>query len=111
MVLTLIKEQHMKAEQDMKIENGAMNSAPQMEHLLKNTAQHPAAETQQAQKRATEAYSVDLSPTTEQQRSSAQSADEISRERVAAIRDQLASGTYNISGKDVANKILGVLKK
>jgi negative regulator of flagellin synthesis FlgM len=110
MVLSLSTEQHIKAEQDMKIENGAMNSTAQMEHLLKNTAQHPAAETQQTQKRSTEAYSVDLSPTAEQQRST-QNADEISRERVAAIRDQLASGTYNISGKDVANKILGVLKK
>lgn len=36
--------------------------------------------------------------------------EEIRRAKVAAIRDQLASGTYNISGKDVANKILGALK-
>ena len=31
------------------------------------------------------------------------------RERVAAIRAQLASGSYNISGKDVADKILKVM--
>jgi len=36
--------------------------------------------------------------------------EEIRRAKVAAIRDQLASGNYNISGKDVANKILEALK-
>ncbi len=36
--------------------------------------------------------------------------DEARRERVDAIRQQLAEGSYNISGKDVANKILNVLK-
>jgi len=36
--------------------------------------------------------------------------DEARQARVAAIRAQLASGDYNISGKDVANKILDLLK-
>lgn len=36
--------------------------------------------------------------------------DEARQARVAAIRAQLASGDYNISGKDVANKILDMLK-
>lgn len=36
--------------------------------------------------------------------------DEARRERVNAIRQQLAEGSYNISGKDVADKILNVLK-
>ena len=36
--------------------------------------------------------------------------DEVRQARVAAIRAQLASGEYNISGKDVANKILDLLK-
>lgn len=35
--------------------------------------------------------------------------DAASRARVAAIREQLASGSYNISGRDVADKILKVL--
>lgn len=38
------------------------------------------------------------------------SEDEARLERLNAIRQQLAEGTYNISGKDVANKILKVLK-
>jgi flagellar biosynthesis anti-sigma factor FlgM len=36
--------------------------------------------------------------------------DEARRERLDMIRKQLAEGSYNISGKDVADKILNVLK-
>jgi len=36
--------------------------------------------------------------------------DEVRRERLNIIRQQLAEGSYNISGKDVANKILKILK-
>ena len=89
----------------MKIENGAMNSVVQIDTQLKK----PGIQTSQPATPTSEAYSVELSSTTGNLHKT-QSPDEISRERVAAIRDQLASGTYNISGKDVANKILGVLK-
>lgn len=36
--------------------------------------------------------------------------DEARRERLNIIRQQLAEGSYNISGKDVADKILNILK-
>jgi len=36
--------------------------------------------------------------------------DEARRERLNAIRQQLAEGSYNISGKDVADKMLNILK-
>ena len=36
--------------------------------------------------------------------------DEARRERLEAIRQQLAAGSYNISGKDVADKMLNLLK-
>jgi len=36
--------------------------------------------------------------------------DEAHHERLLAIRRQLSEGTYNISGKDVAKKMLDVLK-
>jgi anti-sigma28 factor (negative regulator of flagellin synthesis) len=36
--------------------------------------------------------------------------DQSRRERLNIIRQQLAEGSYNISGKDVADKILNVLK-
>lgn len=38
------------------------------------------------------------------------SEDEARRERLDAIRRQLAAGSYNISGKDVADKMLNMLK-
>lgn len=36
--------------------------------------------------------------------------DAVRQERLASIREQLAAGTYNISGKDVASKIINALK-
>jgi anti-sigma28 factor (negative regulator of flagellin synthesis) len=36
--------------------------------------------------------------------------DSARRERLSTIRQQLAEGSYNISGKDVADKILTILK-
>jgi anti-sigma28 factor (negative regulator of flagellin synthesis) len=36
--------------------------------------------------------------------------DNARRERLIAIQRQLSEGTYNISGKDVANKIINILK-
>lgn len=41
---------------------------------------------------------------------SLQADDDARRARLDAIRQQLAEGSYNISGKDVADKILNVLK-
>jgi negative regulator of flagellin synthesis FlgM len=93
----------------MKIENETMSSIAQMEAQQKKAAPHPITESAQTVKSSDEAFSVAISSKAEQL-SKPQNQDEISRDRVAAIRDQLASGTYNISGKDVANKILGVLK-
>ncbi len=52
-----------------------------------------------------QASTVEISSTAQQM-----SEDAARLERLNAIRQQLAEGTYNISGKDVANKILKVLK-
>lgn len=93
----------------MKIGNGIMDSVTALDTKLKRETTTPARETQKAAKPADDAFSVELSSKSGQLQKP-QSPDEISRDRVAAIRDQLASGTYNISGKDVASKILGVLK-
>lgn len=93
----------------MKIKSGIIGTIPQVETLQKKPAAKGVAETAKPARQTDEAFSVKLSSKAEQL-SKAPSPEEISRARVAAIRDQLASGTYNISGKDVANKILGVLK-
>ena len=62
-----------------------------------------------AAKTGNEAYTVEISRSAAQA-NEAVKADEISFDKVAAIRDRLAAGTYSISGKDVANKILTALK-
>ncbi len=61
----------------------------------------------QIQKATTQdqAVTVEISSTALQM-----SDDEARIERLNSIRRQLAEGTYNISGKDVADKILKVLK-
>lgn len=61
--------------------------------------------------RVDDAFSVDISPAAEQKAAAATQEELTRRDRVAAIRAQLASGSYSISGKDVAEKILGSLKE
>jgi flagellar biosynthesis anti-sigma factor FlgM len=67
-----------------------------------------ASELKPAQKPGGEAFRVEISKSAAQAKETAK-ADEINFEKVAAIRDQLAAGTYSISGRDVANKILKAL--
>jgi len=93
----------------MKIKSGNIGTISPMEPLLRKPALQGVVEPPQPAKQTGEVFSVKLSSKAEQL-SKTQSPDEISHDRVAAIRAQLASGTYNISGRDVANKILGVLK-
>jgi flagellar biosynthesis anti-sigma factor FlgM len=93
----------------MKIESGTAHIPAQQEALLKRSVTQPTAEAQHQTPSNGAAFNVDISPVASQT-AHTQDSDEISRDRVAAIRDQLAAGTYNISGKDVAKKILGVLK-
>lgn len=69
------------------------------------------------EKAGREAFSVSISKTagnlakaSELMAKSTTAEDEVRRERVIAIKEQLAAGTYNISGRDVAAKILNSLK-
>ena len=77
--------------------------------LLNSEADKPAAKHEGAAESQPAAgaapVSVDLSSAAVQMAD-----DEARRARLDAIRKQLAEGSYNISGKDVANKILNVLK-
>ncbi|MDA8430283.1 MAG: flagellar biosynthesis anti-sigma factor FlgM [Geobacteraceae bacterium] len=93
----------------MKIDNGTISPGIPMDTKLKKPALHAAPAAPHPAIPAGEAFKVELSSKAGQP-NKPESPDEISHDRVAAIRDQLAAGTYNISGKDVANKILGVLK-
>lgn len=57
-----------------------------------------------------DAYNVTLSKAVAQAPEAALDDEQVRWEKVAAIRKQLEAGTYNISGKDVASKILDALK-
>ena len=76
----------------------------------KKTGARPPAQAPAAQKPEDIAFKVNISPGAGQQLQTTAHDDEIRRDKVAAIRDQLAAGNYNISGKDVATKILNALK-
>ncbi|BCS52367.1 flagellar biosynthesis anti-sigma factor FlgM [Geobacter sp. SVR] len=95
----------------MKIEAGTINT------MLPNEKIHRRgpARTKEDERTAASsdpAFSVTLSKALEQPAAApAEDDEEIRRARVAAIREQLASGSYNISGKDVASKILNAIKE
>lgn len=76
-----------------------------------NTIKKPAAK-QATEARQTlqagSAYNVSISPQA-QQASSHSSEEGAMHSRLAVIREQLASSTYNISGREVATKILSLL--
>lgn len=75
------------------LNSGAIKPAAQPGHVAGSDA------------RETPPTEVTLSPTAVEL-----AEDEARRERLNAIRQQLAEGSYNISGKDVAEKMLKVLK-
>ncbi len=77
---------------------------------LKKPAVRKSEESSQSAKQQSDAFAVQLSSTVEQMKTPPAESDDIRQAKVDAIRQQLATGTYNISGKDVANKIIGVLK-
>jgi flagellar biosynthesis anti-sigma factor FlgM len=93
----------------MKIESGIRPlSGPQGKRAADRAAEKKAS-ARPAQEEGS-AFSVKLSTTTEKLLSAAPVEESIRWETVNAIRDQLASGTYNISGSDVAAKMLNLLK-
>jgi flagellar biosynthesis anti-sigma factor FlgM len=93
----------------MKIESGTQNSSLLLD-ITRNKAAATQAKAEQPQaKQSGAAFSVQLSAAVEKMKSPPEE-DAIRRDKVASIRAQLAAGTYNISGKDVASKILNALK-
>lgn len=93
----------------MKIDSGIQTYIAALDATNKKAVAHPKDGSPHPAK-ADNAFSVELSTAVEQMKTPVQDDDEIRREKVEAIRQQLASGTYNISGKDVADKILIALK-
>lgn len=92
----------------MKINTGIQPLARPQDKTIKGSSARKSADAQSAQEEG-DAFSVKLSSTTEKLMSSTPAEDTINWEKVTSIRDQLAAGTYNISGKDVATKMLNAL--
>ena len=73
-------------------------------------ARESVGEAGQPVKKAGDAFSLQISAAVERMKAPSTENDAVRLDKVEAIRNQLASGTYNLSGKDVANKILKALK-
>lgn len=94
----------------MKIETGTIKYSAPLDTAQEKPVARQAEEARQPAKPGDTAFSVQLSARLQQIAATSPDDDEIRQAKVAAIRDQLASGNYNISGKDVATKILNALK-
>jgi len=92
----------------MKIDTGIRSLAGTQNKTVKGSTARKSGDAQSTLEEG-DAFSVKLSSTTEKLLSSAPAEDTIRWEKVTAIRDQLAAGTYSISGKDVATKMLNAL--
>ena len=90
----------------MKIEQGPRNVViPRT-----STPKKDATQSGQAVKKPGDAFSLQITAAVERMKAPTTDNDAVRLDKVEAIRNQLASGTYNLSGKDVANKILKALK-
>jgi flagellar biosynthesis anti-sigma factor FlgM len=92
----------------MKIDTGIQPLVRPQDKTIKDSTARKSADTQSVQEEG-DAFSVKLSSTTEKLLSGSPAEETINWAKVTSIRDQLAAGTYNISGKDVATKMLGAL--
>lgn len=94
----------------MKIDTPPINSARVLETPQTRSAGHRHDDAQVPDK-TDDAFSVDISPAAGQKAAAAAEEDQARRDKIAAIRAQLAAGSYSISGKDVAEKILESIKE
>lgn len=92
----------------MKINTGIQPPVGPQNKTIKGSSARKSAAAQSAQEEG-DAFSVKLSSTTEKLLSGAPAEESVNWEKVTSISNQLAAGTYNISGKDVATKMLSAL--
>ena len=94
----------------MKIDQGNILSPVPVAAVKSNINRRTTGDNKESQNASHVDFRVELSSRLEQMATTSPAEDELRKAKVAAIRDQLASGQYNISGKDVADKILNLLK-
>lgn len=89
----------------MKVENGSSDHLPPLSATSVKPGIQPEEDSGQKIVTESDAFNVQLSTT-----ATLKNEDLARLERLSSIRKQLAEGTYSISGKDVADKMLKVLK-
>jgi flagellar biosynthesis anti-sigma factor FlgM len=94
----------------MKIDTAQQNYAAELDSAHRKPDAKPTVESRQPLQAGSATFNVSLSTQAQQAAAQDKVEEEASRTRVDAIREQLASGTYSISGKDVATKMLRLLK-
>jgi len=95
----------------MKVETTVHNQITNISQVQKNTAEPVSTLAQTTvSEQKTDAVNVQISERVKEMMAAVPSEDDVRLDKVAAIREQLAKGNYNISGKDVADKILNALK-
>lgn len=95
----------------MKIDEGNRLAPALATAVQKNIHHRSSLENRESLKTANSDFSVELSRQLEQLSTvSTLEEDELRKAKVEDIRNQLASGNYNISGKDVADRMLDMLK-
>jgi len=94
----------------MKIDTGVQNYTTALDSARTISPAKPAEDSRQTRQPGKDAFSLDLSPQAQQTAAPDKVGQEARRAKLDAIREQLASGTYSISGRDVASKILSLLK-
>ncbi len=89
----------------MKVENSVSDHLPPLSDASVKPGFQPEEDSARKVDTESDASNVQLSTT-----ATLNNEDLVRLERLSSIRKQLAEGTYSISGKDVADKILKVLK-
>jgi flagellar biosynthesis anti-sigma factor FlgM len=92
----------------MKINTGIQPPAGPQNKTIKGSSTQKSAVAQSSQDEG-DAFSVKLSSTTEQLLSGTPAEEPVNWEKVTSIKNQLAAGSYNISGAAVATKLLNAL--
>jgi len=92
----------------MKIDTGIQSLARPDNKTIKRSSSQSSSDSQSVQNGGS-AFSVTLSSTTEKLVSGTPASESIDWDKVASISNQLAAGTYNISGVEVADKMLSAL--
>jgi flagellar biosynthesis anti-sigma factor FlgM len=94
----------------MKIDNTPITPAGTRETDQTKTAARTSGNSPAPDRTDEAAFSVDISAAAGQKSSEVANEDQTRRDKIAAIRAQLAAGSYSISGRDVAEKILETIK-